>query len=548
MFDAQWSDPHVGLGSQPSPRGKVAVSFGEDITHRFLDEAGLVLCIRSHRVPKSGHGYEFEHGNRLLTLFSASNYGGVLHNRGAVGVIRRSSAAGIHAVDSAIGCYHSGGSSSSSSSNYPHDRRSPSARPLTKRLRKLILSICEHDVQPAGLGVGPGAFATPTFGAKTTACTIRRIVEQHVRDQEADTLQHGAGLICSERDELWRRCRALDVSGTGIVSQKALLGILEEVCGELGWPDFLQSVGVADTVAYGEFLAVPQVRWFNKGSATQVIAMAQATAEAELQLGGLITPQLARRALQRLLPSLREEQLVGLTQALFGNDPVELSTALHQLALFADKPRFSEPWMQPALQRLAVLVQKSYGPPPLHAALMRFFRRLDSNRNDLVSQDEFVAGIQKLLQMQQGQLILQQQHQSFSPGQLMRLFDAVDGNRTGTICFLELLLAMDERTQRPVLPEFPALEGAVPSMLYVHKAAVLQACRTMDTLETGCITVPDFLALVEALAEVVGRPLTAASRAALAKVLGGNEDLAYMEALGTFEVSACGEAWHWPND
>eukprot|EP00434_Breviolum_minutum_P043131 symbB.v1.2.038427.t1/scaffold5960.1/size22144/1 len=56
IFDALWADPHHGLGSKRSERGKVAVMFGEDITQKFLEDANLSLCLRSHRVPQSGLG------------------------------------------------------------------------------------------------------------------------------------------------------------------------------------------------------------------------------------------------------------------------------------------------------------------------------------------------------------------------------------------------------------------------------------------------------------------------------------------------------------
>jgi len=88
IFDAQWADPHDGLGSLPSQRGGPAVTFGSDVTQRFLDEAGLALCIRSHRPPDTLRGYELKHNGRLMTIFSASDYGSVVGNRGAVALLR----------------------------------------------------------------------------------------------------------------------------------------------------------------------------------------------------------------------------------------------------------------------------------------------------------------------------------------------------------------------------------------------------------------------------------------------------------------------------
>ncbi|CAJ1342540.1 unnamed protein product, partial [Effrenium voratum] len=58
LFDALWADPHEGLGSKRSERGKVAVMFGEDVTHRFLDQAGLSLCLPRSQI--------FEMGGKVL--------------------------------------------------------------------------------------------------------------------------------------------------------------------------------------------------------------------------------------------------------------------------------------------------------------------------------------------------------------------------------------------------------------------------------------------------------------------------------------------------
>ena len=43
---------------------------------------GVQSIIRSHQLPKRKRGYEIQHDAMLLTIFSASNYGGVCGNRG----------------------------------------------------------------------------------------------------------------------------------------------------------------------------------------------------------------------------------------------------------------------------------------------------------------------------------------------------------------------------------------------------------------------------------------------------------------------------------
>uniref|UniRef100_A0A7S2QCU8 EF-hand domain-containing protein n=1 Tax=Zooxanthella nutricula TaxID=1333877 RepID=A0A7S2QCU8_9DINO len=81
--DLLWSDPQDERGLQESSRG-AGVEFGPDVTSAFFkDNPGIKLIIRSHNVPEQG-GYQRHHYNRVITLFSASNYCGDYGNKGAV--------------------------------------------------------------------------------------------------------------------------------------------------------------------------------------------------------------------------------------------------------------------------------------------------------------------------------------------------------------------------------------------------------------------------------------------------------------------------------
>ena len=84
---ALWSDPSdsdadMARGVHGSPRGGDCVTFGPDVTERFCARNGLALVVRSHQVV--GHGYKVMHGGRLVTVFSARNYGGTLGNDAAL--------------------------------------------------------------------------------------------------------------------------------------------------------------------------------------------------------------------------------------------------------------------------------------------------------------------------------------------------------------------------------------------------------------------------------------------------------------------------------
>eukprot|EP00761_Pharyngomonas_kirbyi_P012257 gb/GECH01012284.1/.p1 GENE.gb/GECH01012284.1/~~gb/GECH01012284.1/.p1 ORF type:complete len:415 (+),score=108.05 gb/GECH01012284.1/:1-1245(+) len=80
MCEMLWSDPMKENGRAPSKRG-VGVSFGPDVTKKFLDDNNLSMVVRSHEMKMNG--YEVEADGRLVTVFSAPNYCDQGNNKGA---------------------------------------------------------------------------------------------------------------------------------------------------------------------------------------------------------------------------------------------------------------------------------------------------------------------------------------------------------------------------------------------------------------------------------------------------------------------------------
>jgi diadenosine tetraphosphatase ApaH/serine/threonine PP2A family protein phosphatase len=76
-----WSDPRHKRGREDNPRGASLV-FGPDVTEKFLEDNKVDLIIRSHEV--KDEGYDFSHDGKVITVFSASNYCGVVGNKGAL--------------------------------------------------------------------------------------------------------------------------------------------------------------------------------------------------------------------------------------------------------------------------------------------------------------------------------------------------------------------------------------------------------------------------------------------------------------------------------
>ena len=56
--------------------------FGPDVTESFLGRNNLSLLVRSHEVQM--RGFSVQHRNRVVTVFSAPNYCGVVGNAAAV--------------------------------------------------------------------------------------------------------------------------------------------------------------------------------------------------------------------------------------------------------------------------------------------------------------------------------------------------------------------------------------------------------------------------------------------------------------------------------
>jgi len=71
MCDLVWSDPDQRPGWGISPRG-AGYTFGVDVTKHFNHTNGLDLIARAHQLVMEG--YQWDHDNNIVTIFSAPNY------------------------------------------------------------------------------------------------------------------------------------------------------------------------------------------------------------------------------------------------------------------------------------------------------------------------------------------------------------------------------------------------------------------------------------------------------------------------------------------
>jgi protein phosphatase len=78
-----WSDPNPMVdGFRESPTRGAGYLFGEEVFQQFLERSHLTLLVRGHECVKEGAAMLFN--DRLITVFSASNYCGLIGNKAAV--------------------------------------------------------------------------------------------------------------------------------------------------------------------------------------------------------------------------------------------------------------------------------------------------------------------------------------------------------------------------------------------------------------------------------------------------------------------------------
>ncbi len=82
----------------------MGLSFGPDVTKRFLEQNNLEYVVRSHEC-KDG-GYEVAHDGRCITVFSAPNYCDQVGNKGSIVIFKDDLKPNFVTFDAVVRAHH----------------------------------------------------------------------------------------------------------------------------------------------------------------------------------------------------------------------------------------------------------------------------------------------------------------------------------------------------------------------------------------------------------------------------------------------------------
>eukprot|EP00928_Gymnodinium_smaydae_P036611 TRINITY_DN25564_c0_g1_i1.p1 TRINITY_DN25564_c0_g1~~TRINITY_DN25564_c0_g1_i1.p1 ORF type:complete len:921 (-),score=111.40 TRINITY_DN25564_c0_g1_i1:15-2738(-) len=533
MVDTLWSDPGDKCGSEVNNRGCGHV-WGPDYTNRFLQATGAKLIVRSHQVPRSMTGafVHESHDRQVVTVFSASNYGG----RGNTG--------GVVIVSSAE---------------------------TELEVAPISLGICPPftEVQSMPLTSASGTFALhhPQPSAADNESSASNDYTGKFRDE---LLQQVMGLLAEFRKPLWEACTSKDRALKGFVN----LGTWTKICTNttrirgVDWALVARLVGgtTRNNVRYMDTL-----NRFGFKIASKVVA----SDLAESVLSRIFEKMMhADESLHQLLGKLCRagkrqssvhEMLAGFCELLAQNDvtglemdavarslEAHIGSQTHGVVDIAD---FLSAWkcasgvradldLTSTQVELASRIARLLSAPPKQkykrrlstlapasaSKLMQFFTSADQDGDGYMSIEEGVCALRELLMRTTE---CEDSEEEIST-KLRDLLSAVDVTGARTLNYLEFLRLFDR--QDPQKLTHQSLLDALCFQVWAHRNALSGLFRYIG--KNGRVTESQIRWALAALNSVVGGQLVEANIDSLVSAVSfKNDTVAAEEFLHSFKLS-----------
>ncbi|CAE8633732.1 unnamed protein product, partial [Polarella glacialis] len=529
MVDVLWSDPSETPGLTPSSRGGTLVHFGPDITARFLQENGLALVVRSHEVPPNNDGVYAMHDNRLVTVFSASNYCGTTGNQGAVLLFHE--ARGKLGFDVAR--------------HFAPELNSGEFIALSRDAETRFGALQQQDTTAAQqLLQSPRQEQQQQRAAELAA--VQRVVQKDPEQRllQGDLLRQVAQLVVEHKSALWSFLFSHDASKSGFVDIRIWRDGCSAVLGDLPWQHLQQLLGVevpgsglVDYIAFLQRFRVGLVgdevsdawaeeliaRVFRRllcsdwplhdllqhfdrdGNGTVTVPeLREAFVELDAGLTGTQAASLMRTISAHASDSSARQQAGGIDIASFLS---LFDMAYRPLAAAPDLP--IPGWVTASLRALGHVIwsvspnNDAVGNVEDHA--VAFFQSADLDGDGLLSPTELALALQQAAAAAGLDLGL-------SEKEMLELARWVDTSREGQINYLEFIAGFMPEGLLSGGSFHADLMESICTTIWSNKPALLRACLCFDPDHTGKIGRDELAAALHALSsaadESVGQLLT----------------------------------------
>lgn len=575
IFDAQWSDPHSGEGIVQSKRGRDCVAFGSDVTESFLKDNNLSFIVRAHEVPLTMHGYAFHHSQRVITVFSASRYGGIMRNRGGVLSLAHPKGGGRLKADlfehvapkleviaskiSVRAAPEEGGRSLPTGSTIAHTS-------ISSRLEEAVAEASESSAESS---------------SESREALLREMVH------------HIHAILVLHREELWTFCAA-NCASPGRIFVHSLAVELARLSFASG-PDeagiwmrvlearFLFAIDSLGLVNYYTLLARfrvvrPMIGLASGHVYNEVFARASMTHLVSSILKQELTPKVAfsvfskhlndtadldecRNVLSRLLPAItprQVHQIVEVLQMSWGGAD-EVRPTQFFAALCVD---FSPPRVRPEsrLQYAIEQIRSKLSPGPVEGhqddprsvgeILLNKFLAWDKGGEGLFTHADISHALHS-------EVDIDLRECGLNTAEAMQEFVSyLDTNGTGTIGIFELLQAFTQTSRRNSRQSASDalstdLADGIHALLLAHRPSLRRACGVFDEDRSGVLPRKTFLHVVAALFETLREEQAATSRGVMHRMhcvedvvqeIASNlpTEVPYMELLDGIRVVECG--------
>lgn len=477
--DLLWSDPTEYEGKYKSDRG-VGIKYGPDVTTKFCSQNRLRFMVRSHQVPEDGRGFQKQHNDRYVTVFSASNYCGDGGNFGAVIVLSAANfpryevfehfAAPLEELPAIVAQGDATDWNQMSTSQQRDSVETSRAARQEKTFERMIISIIEKKPQLWAYII------RNSLGQKLKAEDFVHMMEQQTDGDHP----------WMEAMEVWK---VIDANGDIEVTK------------------FLNRwVVKSESAGYSSFVndAIKQVY-------EAIVAMDMDLSETfkmfDTDGDGTVDLKEAKQVLEKFDLGLSSSQIDRLLGQLFSTssvittaDKARMSiqdflghfTMVYSATNNADLPR----WVLDTLGQIGRLIVKVKAPgapdATPHAAaaasdMSKLFTEIDTSGDGILQLDEFVTGIEKLPGLEKCAV----DGVPLSHAKLVEISKILDVTGDGTLNYLEFQQAVQLKGQGTTDLENSLVED-LTTLLFRYRVHIRTGCQFLDEVDSCKVLCEEF--------------------------------------------------------